>query len=124
MKETKKVKSDKKKEYLTLGIFEKHMGSIARSFHSVDERFNGVDKRFKDIDERFRSIDERFNGIDERLDRHEKVFETILHGIRNLHEDNKYMRSTLTGFVRDTSVHGQRIDDLTIRVERLEQKVK
>ena len=117
MKRIKKAKPDKGKEYLTLGIFEKHMGSIARSFHSVDERFNGIDKRF-------RSIDERFNGIDERLDRHEKVFETILYGIKNLHEDNKYMKSTLTGFVRDISVHGQRIDDLTIRVEKLEQKVK
>ena len=110
MKRIKKAKPNKGKEYLTLGIFEKHMGSIARSFHAVDGRF--------------KSIDERFNGIDERLDRHEKVFETILYGIKNLHEDNKYMKSTLTGFVRDISVHGQRIDDLTIRVEKLEKKVK
>ncbi len=80
--------------YITETTFEKHMRSIANSFARVNNA----------------------------LELHGKVLEEILKKIRNIHEDNKYFRESISSLYSDGSSYDRRIEDLTLRVERLESK--
>lgn len=86
-------------KYLTETTFEKHMRSIAKSF----ETQNKVLASHSQI-----------------LSTHSQVLEVLLKEMKALHEDNKYARSTLSSFVGDVLSHDRKIDNLTIRVEKLE----
>ncbi len=98
----KSTNISKNKQPLTVDIFEKSMASIAKSFLRVDERLE---------------------KIDERLEKHDRMFETILLEIRNLHEDNKYIRNTLSALVRQDAKDERKMEDMLVRIERLEAKV-
>jgi endonuclease III len=80
---------------VTMDVFEKAMVSIAKTF--------GVQQKL--------------------LDSHTKALETIITEMGNLREDNKYIRSTLSSFVRDVSVHDRKLENLLTRVEKLEEQV-
>ncbi|MFA6006669.1 MAG: hypothetical protein WC764_03015 [Candidatus Paceibacterota bacterium] len=88
-------KTSKNKQPVTIDIFEKSMASIAKSFVRVDERF----------------------------EKHDQMFESILGEIKNLHEDNKYIRNTLNDLVRQGAKDDRKMDDMLVRIERLEAKV-
>jgi len=51
-----------------------------------------------------------------------QVLEMILKELKALHEDTKYNKDTLSSFVGDVSVHNRKINNLTMRVEKLEMK--
>ena len=53
-----------------------------------------------------------------------KVTEIILKEIRTIHEDNKYFRNSISSLNIDGSSYDRKIENLTIRVEKLELKQK
>ena len=63
------------------------------------------------------SIAQNFMRIEESLG-------MIVKELKNLHEDNKYMRQTLSSFTSDVSRHDRKISNLDVRVEKLELKSK
>ncbi len=97
----KKVAKKITEKYVTEKTFEKHMGSIARSFAKVEESLENINKT---------------------LVVQQGVLQTMIKEMKNFREDNKYTRSTLSDFTGDVSSHDRKIDNLTMRVERLESK--
>lgn len=93
------MKKDVKKtteKYVTEKTFEKSMTNIAKSFAQVDES----------------------------LELHSKILQDILKEIKQINEDNKYFRQSISNLNIDGSSSDRKIEDLTMRVERLEMKVK
>ncbi len=97
----KKVIAQKTEKYLTISVFEKHMGSIARSFGEVDARFERIDKR---------------------LAHHDTVFERMFSMIQDVQESNREIHNDIRGYMHHTVTGERRVDDLTERVEKLERK--
>jgi hypothetical protein len=81
-------------KYVTEKTFEKHMGSIAKSF----------------------------GRIDSSLERHEKVLIEILKQLKNINEESRYFRTSISNLNIEGSSYDRRIENLTLRVERLESK--
>ena len=81
-------------KYVTETIFERHMRAIAKSL----------------------------NDLQDQATTQNQVSQMILKELTALHEDNKKMRDTLSGFVSDVLKHDHKINNLTIRVEKLEVK--
>ena len=79
--------------YVTESTFEKHMRSIAKSFAAQAET----------------------------LVSHGQVLQTILKELVAMREDSKYNRNTLLSFVGNISSHDRKINNLTVRVEKLEK---
>ena len=92
----KKVVKKTTEKYVTESTFEKHMRNIAGSFARVDAS----------------------------LERHEEVLKNILEELKNLHEDHKYIKQTLSSFTGDVSRHDYKIESLNVRVEKIESKSK
>ena len=92
----KKTAQNSNLKYVTEKTFEKHMGSIARSIARIDSS----------------------------LARHEQVMSAILKEIRAISEENKYFRQSIGSLYSDNSSHDRKIENLTMRVERLESKIK
>lgn len=120
----KLVKNKKSEKFVTEATFHKHTDFVAVAFSKVYKQFEKIENKFEKIDERFEKIDERFEKIDERFERNEVVMLKMLESIDMIREDNKYIRKTVESFVHDISIHDRKIDGLTERVERLEQKTK
>lgn len=70
-----------------------------------------------------KTFEKHMQSIARSFDRHGKVMQDILKELRQMHEDHKSSRSTLSNFVGDVSLHDRRIENLTMRVERLESKI-
>ncbi|MCX6752348.1 MAG: hypothetical protein NTZ87_02500 [Candidatus Nomurabacteria bacterium] len=83
-------------KYVTENTFEKHMGNIANSFARVDAS----------------------------LETHEKVLQEILKEIKAIHEDNKYFRESILSLNTDGISCDKKINNLTVRVEKLELESK
>ena len=66
------------------------------------------------------TFEKHMRAIAKSLETHEKVLEGILGELRSLREDNKYIKDTLNGFVSDVSRNDRKINNLTVRVEKLE----
>jgi phage-related protein len=47
----------------------------------------------------------------------------ILKEIRNIHEDNKYFRESISGLNSNDLSYDRKIENLTVRVEKLESKI-
>lgn len=90
----KKVIAPKIEKYLTISVFEKHMGSIARSFEDIDRRLN----------------------------HHDTLFERMFSMIQDVQESNREIRNDIRGYMHHTVTGERRVDDLTERVEKLEHK--
>jgi archaellum component FlaC len=78
---------------------------VGKGFNKMDERFKGIDNRLDGIDNRLDGIDNRLDGIDNRLD-----------GIDNQLND---IKADL-----NKKVDVFKYNDLTYRVEKLEDKSK
>lgn len=106
----KKIAKKTTEKYLTeakFGIFErafgKHMTSIAKSFSGLDERFD---------------------KIEQRLIRHDKAFELLFKQMQVFTEEAREHRQTMAGLVHTDIKQEREVEDLRIRVERLEMKIK
>ena len=63
-------------------------------------------------------------SIAKSFERVDAALEMVVQELKNLHEDNKYIRQTLSNFTGDVSRHDRKISDLDIRLEKLELKAK
>jgi len=83
-------------KYVTEKTFEKSMEAIAKSFARVEES----------------------------LEKHERVLDMILKELKNLRDDHREIQHTLSNLEISFSKYDRKLEDLTLRVERLEMKVK
>ena len=95
MKNASKKKTAGKEEHVTMSVFEKAMESIAKSF----------------------------DRIDTRLASHDRAFESILNELKSIHDDNKHFRESFLNLNREEVIRDRNVEDLRIRVERLEKKI-
>ncbi|MDO8659346.1 MAG: hypothetical protein Q7K54_01975 [Candidatus Parcubacteria bacterium] len=63
-------------------------------------------------------------NIDEKLDKHDKIFHSIMRELKAMHEDRKYFRGTISSLNSDGLSYNRKIENLTIRVEKLESNPK
>ena len=64
-----------------------------------------------------------FDRMDEKFAQHDKIFEVMLKEIRTNQEENKYFRQSISSLNMNDLSYDKKIENLTIRVEKLE-KVK
>ncbi len=76
----------------------------------------------KTFEKSMKAIAKSFGRVDASLERHEKVLQEILKEIKTIHEDNKYFRQSISNLNIDGSSYDREIEDLKIRVERLEMQ--
>ena len=93
----------KKEKYVTEPLFEKHMGSIARTLSKIESRLG---------------------KIDEKLENHDKAFTLLLNQMKTIQEEGKEHRLSMLSLTHSDIRHERTIDDILIRVERLEKKIK
>jgi len=70
------------------------------------------------------NIAKSFARVEESLKNQNLITEMILKEIRQIHEDNKYFRSSISNLNIDGLSYDRKIEDLKNRVERLETKIK
>ena len=99
----KKIVKKTTEKYVTIPIFEKAMTSIAKSFSKMDERFD---------------------KIDQRLIRHDKAFELIFKQMQIYAEEAREHRQTMASLIHTDIRQERDVEDLKIRVERLEAQLK
>ena len=75
----------------------------------VDERFNAVDERFNAVDGKFNAVDGTFNAIVDQLDL--------------MRADIRDIKITLGPLVHMVAALDTDVQDLQMRMKRLEQKV-
>ncbi len=63
-------------------------------------------------------------NINEKLDKHDKIFHSMMKELRAMHEDRKYFRGTMSSLNSDGLSYNRKIENLTIRVEKLELQAK
>ena len=83
-------------KYVTESTFEKHMTNIAKSFARINET----------------------------LATHEEVLQNILKEIKAIHEDHKDFRSSIANLYSENLSRDNMMNNLTVRVEKLELKSK
>ena len=88
---------------MTVSLFEKAMASIAKSFSKIDEKFD---------------------KIDEKLGQHDKAFTLILKQMQIFTEEAREHRQTMSSLMRTDISQEKQLEDLKIRVERLELQLK
>ena len=77
----------------------------------------------EDVVDRMATKD-NIKNIDEKLDKHDKIFHSIMKELKAMHEDRKYFRATVSGLNSDGIFYNRKIENLTVRVEKLELKAK
>ncbi len=92
----KQVKTKGQESHVTMSAFEKAMASIAKSFSRMDDRF----------------------------DRHDKAFTLILKQMQTFTEEAREHRQTMSSLMRSDVFQERAVEDLKVRVERLEMSLK
>ena len=72
----------------------------------------------------FGDVEKRFEGVEKDISNNTKISNLILKEISAIHEDNKHFRETVASLNIDGISYNRRIENLTIRVEALEDKKK
>ena len=78
----------------------------------------------KTFESNMTNIAKSFARVEESLKNQNLITEMILKEIRQIHEDNKYLRSSISNLNIDGLSYDRKIEDLKNRVERLETKIK
>ena len=78
----------------------------------------------KTFESNMTNIAKSFARVEESLKNQNLITEMILKEIRQIHEDNKYFRSSISNLNIDGLSYDRKIEDLKNRVERLETKIK
>ncbi len=61
-------------------------------------------------------------AFEKAMANHAEIMKSMLKEIRSIHEDNKHFRESISGLNTDGVFYNRRIENLTIRVEKLEAK--
>jgi len=86
-----------------MSAFEKAMASTAKAFSKVDERFN---------------------KIDEKLAQHDKAFALLLKQMQVFTEEGREHRQTMATLMHTDISQERNIENLRVRVERLETRAR
>ena len=62
-------------------------------------------------------------AFEKAMSSHAEIMALMLKEIRAIHEDNKHFRESISGLNTDGIFYNRRIENLTIRVEKLESKI-
>ncbi len=76
----------------------------------------------------FKKFESSFGGnmanIARSFSRVEESLGMVVKELKNIHEDNKYSRQNISSLSSDGLSYDRRIDGLTLRVDKLESKLK
>jgi hypothetical protein len=115
---------------MTRSEYQELVEFLGRRFEAIDQRFEAMDQRFEAMDQRFDAVDRRFDAVETRLTRVEMTTEQNLHYIQivaeglSAHRESTarefaaVRREMADGFLRQEGL----LQELTIRVERLERR--
>ena len=87
----------------------------------TENKFQKFEKTFEGS---MRSIAGSFARVDASTEEHQKVMQLMLKEIIAIRDDNKYFRENILSLNTDGSSYDRRIDNLNMRVEKLESKIK
>ena len=79
-----------------------------------------TEKTFKKFESSFGI---NMQNIAKSFERHEKVMDHILKELQQMHEENKYFRQSISSLNNDGLSYDRKIDNLSVRVEKLEAKM-
>ncbi len=77
----------------------------------------------KTFESSMKAIAKSFERVDKALERIDGALEMMIKELRAMHEDNKQFRQSVSGLHSDGISYERRIENLTIRVEKLEAKI-
>lgn len=75
------------------------------------------------FDKTMLSVAKSFERVDQALDRINRTLEVITKELQAIHEDHKHFRQSISSLNSDGISYDRKIENLTIRVEKLEAKV-
>ena|SRR3989338_3435290 len=84
----------------------------------------GFDRVDENIDKLALVTKAGFDRVDEKLDKHDKTFHLMLKELKAMSEDRKYFRENISSLNSDGLSYNRKIENLTIRVEKLESNPK
>ncbi len=93
-------------------ITEKYL--TTKTFNAFEDRFDKFENRF----------DSSARAVAKSFDDNAKVMALMLTEIREIHEDNKYFRQSISNLNIDGLSYDKKFAGLTERVEKLEAKSK
>jgi len=104
-------------KYLT----ERKFGVFQNTFKKFE---NSFEINMRSIAKSFARVDESLGEINKTLKMQQDVLQIMLKEITAIHEDNKYFRESISSLNKDGLYYDKRIENLDIRVEKLESKAK
>jgi hypothetical protein len=117
----KKIPPKTIEKYVTERVFKETSKTFEKRFDEFGRRFNEFEERFESS---ARVTAKSFADVNETLKNITKVTEVVLKEIRTIHEDNKYFRQSISSLSTDALYSDRKVENLTLRVEKLEAKVK
>lgn len=100
---------------------------MRKAFKKTSEKYL-TERKFQKFETSFesnmRSIAQSFDRLDASLKTQQEILQIMLKEIRAIHEDNKYFWESISNLNTDGSSYDRKIDNLTVRVEKLEMKAK
>ena len=81
---------------------------------------NGFEKVYETMNNGFETLRKDMNDVKKNVFGNTKVSNLMLKEISAIHEDNKRFRDTVASLNMDGISYNRRIENLTIRVEKLE----
>ena len=81
-----------------------------------------IDKLAIMVAKGFENTSDDIKKVNEKLDKHDKIFQSMIKELRAMHEDHKYFRGTISNLNSDGLSYNRKIENLTVRVEKLEIK--
>ena len=90
-------------------------------FHVFENKFGVFEKTFE---KHMANIAKSFSRVEERLVRHDKAFELLFKQMQTFTEEAREHRQTMSSLMRSDISQERTVEDLKIRVERLEMQMK
>lgn len=87
----------------------------------IGNKFGVFEKTFE---KHMANIAKSFSRIDERLVRHDKAFELLFKQMQTYTEEAREHRQTMSSLIHTDVKQERYLEDLKIRVERLEMQIK
>ncbi|MEK9181635.1 MAG: hypothetical protein AAB786_01305 [Patescibacteria group bacterium] len=83
-----------------------------------------IDKLAIMVAKGFENTTYEIKSVNEKLDRHDKVFHLIMKELKAMNDDRKYFKENISSLNSDGLSYNRKIENLTMRVEKLESNTK
>ena len=94
----------------------------------TENKFGMFEKKFQVFESTFEkhmtNIAKSFSKIDERFTQHDKAFELILKQMQSFTNEAREHRQTMSSLINTDVKQERTVEDLRIRIERLEMQMK